>query len=133
VVLLSERLLQAMGEPLRIQDTEVTGSVSIGVTTSAIGYTDPEAVLRDADIAMYRAKAGGKARYALFDVSLHSDVSQRLRLEGDLRHAIATPASRSGRRTAAAGHGARHVPRPHRRVRVAPTAALIAALRQSVL
>jgi predicted signal transduction protein with EAL and GGDEF domain len=45
-------------------------------------------VLRDADTAMYKAKAAGKARYALFDASLHTEVADRLRLEGDLRHAI---------------------------------------------
>jgi EAL domain-containing protein (putative c-di-GMP-specific phosphodiesterase class I) len=45
-------------------------------------------VLRDADTAMYKAKGAGKARYALFDASLHTEVANRLRLEGDLRHAI---------------------------------------------
>jgi predicted signal transduction protein with EAL and GGDEF domain len=45
-------------------------------------------VLRDADTAMYKAKAAGKARYALFDASLHTEVADRLRLEGDLRRAI---------------------------------------------
>jgi len=45
-------------------------------------------VLRDADTAMYKAKAAGKARYALFDASLHVEVAARLRLEGELRRAI---------------------------------------------
>jgi EAL domain-containing protein (putative c-di-GMP-specific phosphodiesterase class I) len=63
-------------------------SASIGITTSSIGYTSPEAALRDADLAMYKAKAGGKARYALFDTALHTEAARRLRLEGDLRHAV---------------------------------------------
>jgi predicted signal transduction protein with EAL and GGDEF domain len=46
-------------------------------------------VLRDADTAMYKAKAAGKARYALFDVGLHAQVSERVRLEADLRRALA--------------------------------------------
>jgi EAL domain-containing protein (putative c-di-GMP-specific phosphodiesterase class I) len=46
-------------------------------------------VLRDADIAMYKAKGAGRARFAVFDASLHTAVSERLRLEGELRHAIA--------------------------------------------
>jgi diguanylate cyclase (GGDEF)-like protein/PAS domain S-box-containing protein len=88
VVALADRLLQALREPFRIADTEWISSASIGITTSAIGYTQPEDALRDADIAMYRAKAGGKARYAIFDVSLHAEVANRLRLEADLRRAI---------------------------------------------
>ena len=89
VVTLAERLQHALREPFRITDTEWTTSASIGITTSAIGYADPDSVLRDADIAMYRAKSAGKARYAIFDRSLHAEVAQRVRLEADLRHAIA--------------------------------------------
>jgi diguanylate cyclase (GGDEF)-like protein/PAS domain S-box-containing protein len=89
VVTLADRLLHALREPFRIADTEWITSASIGITTSALGYVDPDSVLRDADIAMYRAKAAGKARYAVFDRSLHAEVSNRLRLEADLRHAIA--------------------------------------------
>jgi diguanylate cyclase (GGDEF)-like protein/PAS domain S-box-containing protein len=88
-VTLAERLLDAMKRPFRIADTELTTSASIGITTSRFGYARTEDVLRDADIAMYRAKAAGKARYALFDVSLHAEAARRLRLEADLRHAVA--------------------------------------------
>jgi EAL domain-containing protein (putative c-di-GMP-specific phosphodiesterase class I) len=45
-------------------------------------------MLRDADTAMYKAKAAGKARYALFDTALHTEVAQRMRLEGELRRAL---------------------------------------------
>jgi diguanylate cyclase (GGDEF)-like protein/PAS domain S-box-containing protein len=88
-VVLAERLLHALGQPFLVAGTELTASASIGITVSSIGYATPEEALRDADIAMYKAKAAGKARYALFDVGLHAEAKQRLRLEGDLRHAVA--------------------------------------------
>ncbi len=87
-VALAERLMEAMRKPFLVADTELMTSASIGITFSALGYASPEDVLRDADTAMYKAKGAGKARYALFDASLHTEVANRLRLEGDLRRAI---------------------------------------------
>ncbi|MGD9832850.1 MAG: putative bifunctional diguanylate cyclase/phosphodiesterase [Piscinibacter sp.] len=87
-VTLAERLQLVLAEPLQINGTEIATSASIGITFSTFGYTLPEEVLRDADIAMYRAKAAGKARHALFDAGLHQQVTDRVRLEGDLRRAI---------------------------------------------
>ena len=85
---LADRLMEALRKPFYVADTELTTSASIGITFSALGYTSPDDVLRDADTAMYKAKGAGKARYALFDASLHTEVAERLRLEGDLRRAI---------------------------------------------
>jgi diguanylate cyclase (GGDEF)-like protein len=85
---LAERLMEALRKPFPVAGTELNTSASIGITFSALGYTRTEDVLRDADTAMYKAKAAGKARYALFDASLHTEVADRLRLEGDLRRAI---------------------------------------------
>jgi diguanylate cyclase (GGDEF)-like protein/PAS domain S-box-containing protein len=85
---LADRLIDAMRQPFLVAGTELMTSASIGITFSALGYTSPEAVLRDADTAMYKAKAAGKARYALFDASLHTEVAKRLRMEGELRRAI---------------------------------------------
>jgi diguanylate cyclase (GGDEF)-like protein len=87
-VALAERLMEVLKRPFTVAGTELITSASIGITFSAIGYTTPEEVLRDADTAMYKAKAAGKARYALFDSSLHTEVASRLRMEGDLRRAI---------------------------------------------
>jgi diguanylate cyclase (GGDEF)-like protein/PAS domain S-box-containing protein len=87
-VALADRLLEVMRQPFVVAGTELTTSASIGITFSALGYNNPEDVLRDADTAMYKAKSAGKARYALFDASLHTEVASRLRLEGDLRRAI---------------------------------------------
>jgi diguanylate cyclase (GGDEF)-like protein/PAS domain S-box-containing protein len=85
---LGGRLLRALQKPVRIDGTEVHPSASIGVTFSDFGYRDPEAILRDADIAMYKAKAEGKGRIALFDSTLHEQSANKLQLESDLRRAI---------------------------------------------
>jgi len=87
-VQLAERLLRAMQQPFQVSGTEVTVSASIGITFSKVGYRASDEALRDADIAMYKAKESGKARYTIFDVGLHAEVAQRLRLEGDLRNTI---------------------------------------------
>jgi diguanylate cyclase (GGDEF)-like protein/PAS domain S-box-containing protein len=87
-ITLAERLLEVLRQPLHIAGTDITTSASIGITFSGMGYSTPADMLRDADTAMYKAKLGGKARYALFDSGLHTEVSQRLRLEGDLRRAL---------------------------------------------
>ncbi len=85
---LAERLLLALREPLQLGTMTVTASASIGITFSSTGYAHPEDMLRDADIAMYRAKTEGKARYALFDVQLHTEVADRVRMEAELRLAL---------------------------------------------
>ncbi len=88
-VRLAERLMEVLRIPFQVMGNEITTSASVGITFSNMGYATPADMLRDADTAMYKAKAAGKARYALFDSSLHDEVSVRLRLEGDLRRALA--------------------------------------------
>ncbi len=61
---------------------------SIGIALSKPSASDPEGLLRDADAAMYRAKALGKGRYALFDESMFAAAKNRLNLESELRHAL---------------------------------------------
>jgi diguanylate cyclase (GGDEF)-like protein/PAS domain S-box-containing protein len=87
-VALAERLQTVLREPLLIAGKEISTSASIGITFSDFGYRTPEEVLRDADLAMYKAKAKGKAQFALFDISLHKQATEQLSLESDLRHAI---------------------------------------------
>jgi len=87
-VALAERLQEVLREPLQIAGKEITTSASIGITFSDFGYRTPEEVLRDADLAMYKAKAKGKAQFALFDSSLHRQATEQLSLEGDLRRAL---------------------------------------------
>jgi diguanylate cyclase (GGDEF)-like protein/PAS domain S-box-containing protein len=86
---LAGRLLAALKKPFRVAGSDISTSVSIGITFSGNGYSVPADMLRDADIAMYKAKASGKARYALFDSALHVELAHRMRLEGDLRVAVA--------------------------------------------
>ena len=86
---LADRLQEVLKQPMQIAGVNVSTSASIGITFSSLGYETPEDMLRDADIAMYRAKSAGKARYAVFDAELHGDASGRLQMEGDLRQALA--------------------------------------------
>ncbi len=89
VTTMAERVLKTLRQPLEVAGTALTSSASIGITSSIIiGYERAGDALRDADIAMYRAKAAGKDCYALFDTALHSEVKRRMQLEADLRQAI---------------------------------------------
>jgi diguanylate cyclase (GGDEF)-like protein len=85
---LALRIQDAVCEPYLVAGTELTSSASIGITNSDRGYVEPGEVLRDADIAMYRAKATGKARHVVFDAAMHAELARRLRLEGDLRRVL---------------------------------------------
>ncbi len=87
-VAMAERLQKALAQPYDLDGTQVNSSASIGITFSSVGYDTPGDVLRDADIAMYRAKAAGRARIALFDASLRAQLAEQVNLERELRHAI---------------------------------------------
>lgn len=84
----AQRLLRAFDAPFALAGHEVSASASIGIATSRNGEDKPEDVLRNADIAMYRAKSLGKQRYALFSPELLGSAVQRLELETDLAHAL---------------------------------------------
>ncbi len=88
-ITLAERLQEAFRRPIVVNDTEVNTGTSIGITFSDVGYQSADEVLRDADLAMSKAKASGKARYALFDPSLHERATEQLVLEMDLRRGLA--------------------------------------------
>jgi diguanylate cyclase (GGDEF)-like protein/PAS domain S-box-containing protein len=87
-IALADRLLQALDQPVDINGTDVRPLASIGITFSDLGYREPNEMLRDADIAMYKAKADGKGRLVVFDTSLHDQLAHKLQLEADLRRAI---------------------------------------------
>jgi diguanylate cyclase (GGDEF)-like protein/PAS domain S-box-containing protein len=84
----AQRIQDALLVPFRIGPHEIFTTVSIGIALSTTGYVRPQDVLRDADIAMYRAKARGKARHEVFDVAMHERAVKLLDLETDLRRAI---------------------------------------------
>ncbi len=85
---IAERMQQELMQPFNLGGHEVFTTASIGIALSTSGYETPEAVLRDADTVMYRAKAQGKARHAVFDRNMHAHVVALLRLENDLRRAV---------------------------------------------
>ena len=84
----AERIHESLGRPFHLGGHEVYTSASIGITLSATGYNEPEAILRDADTVMYRAKANGKARHELFDEAMHARAVALLRTETDLRRGV---------------------------------------------
>jgi diguanylate cyclase (GGDEF)-like protein len=83
----AERVLATLAEPLEVAGRELHVSGSIGIALAGPD-ANPEELIRDADVAMYRAKAEGKARHAVFDGRMHRHVLARLDLETDLRRAI---------------------------------------------
>jgi diguanylate cyclase (GGDEF)-like protein/PAS domain S-box-containing protein len=82
------RLLDLLAMPYTIGEHTVNSSVSIGIVTATHAASDVEAVLRDADIAMYEAKRTGRGRYVLFEPAMHKRVRDDVALENDLRQAL---------------------------------------------
>ena len=89
----AQRIQNALAAPHLLDGHEVFTSVSIGIALSSSSRSTAEDLLRDADIAMYRAKALGKARCEVFDVAMHQRAVERLKLETDLRNALLTETS----------------------------------------
>jgi diguanylate cyclase (GGDEF)-like protein len=87
--LIAERLLEAFNEPFALGEdceTRVHAKASVGIATGI--RPTAEELLRDADIAMYRAKWGGKSRYLVFESGMEDEVQSRLELEMDLQGAL---------------------------------------------
>ncbi len=84
-----ERLLETLSIPFELDGRQVFTTASIGVVLKTWPYENPEHIVRDADIAMYRAKVQGKGRYEVFDPKMHQAARSLLQLETDLRSAIA--------------------------------------------
>jgi predicted signal transduction protein with EAL and GGDEF domain len=84
----AERIQTAFSVPFELERQQVFVTASIGIAASSSGYRSAIEMLSDADLAMYRAKAHGKARTEMFDQTLHEAAVTRLRLETDLRHAV---------------------------------------------
>jgi diguanylate cyclase (GGDEF)-like protein/PAS domain S-box-containing protein len=78
----------AVAEPFQVENREVRVSVSIGIALSTPAHERAEDVLKDADVAMRRAKALGGSRCEVFDEAMHTRAVGRLRLEADLRTAM---------------------------------------------
>jgi diguanylate cyclase (GGDEF)-like protein len=87
-ITVAERILADLRNPFTILGREVYASASIGIAVTQTGRDAPEDVLRDADIAMYRAKDQGKARYEIFVPELLTQAVTLLQLESDLKGAL---------------------------------------------
>jgi diguanylate cyclase (GGDEF)-like protein len=87
--LMAQRVIDMLNAPVRLGGKEIFTSTSIGIAMASPRYRKAEELLRDADVAMYRAKAEGRHRFALFDEHLHQEAMQLLEIESDLRRAIA--------------------------------------------
>lgn len=86
---IAERLQARLAEPFLLEGHEVFVSASIGIALPGDRGASADSLLRDADLAMYRAKASGRGRYEVFDLELHRAAVQLLRLETELRRAVA--------------------------------------------
>ncbi len=87
-VQVAERIQTNLKNPFDLSGSEVFVSASIGIALSTAGHKRAEDMLRDADIAMYRAKAKGRAQYQVFDQAMHDYASKQLSLETEMRRAL---------------------------------------------
>ena len=84
----AERFQHELSQPVTIDDHDINPSVSVGIALSTTGYQNAQDVLRDADIAVARAKAGGAGRREVFDTRMHERAVTLLRIESELRRAL---------------------------------------------
>ena len=87
-VRVAQRIQQELEAPFHLEGREIYSTASIGIALST-AESEPADVLRDADTAMYRAKSQGRAGYAIFDSQMHAQVRAQLKLDTDLRRALA--------------------------------------------
>lgn len=85
---IADRIAEELRSPFELEGREVFATASIGIALSATYYKQGSELLRDADIAMYRAKQKGKARYEVFERVMYTQVLKQLQLENDLHQAI---------------------------------------------
>ncbi|HUH13537.1 MAG TPA: EAL domain-containing protein, partial [Longimicrobiales bacterium] len=84
----ADRILEDLATPTLLDGHEIVVGASIGIALGFTGYDRPEDLLRDADTAMYRAKAAGTGGYEVFDREMHASAVALLRTESDLRRAL---------------------------------------------
>jgi diguanylate cyclase (GGDEF)-like protein len=87
-VALAERIISALDAPIRAGGKELFTATSIGIAVSRRHYRRAEDLLRDADVALYRAKARGRRRHEVFDETLRREALHQLDLEGSLRRGV---------------------------------------------
>ena len=85
----AERILEALRSPFEFQGRQVVMHASIGASITSDGLTEPDDLLRQADLAMYTAKTSGKGRFAFYEPQMHAAAVTRMELKADLEQAIA--------------------------------------------
>ena len=85
---MASRILDRLAEPVRVAGREIMARASIGIALADGSHKQVGEVLRDADMALYRAKGLGKNRYALYESGMHDEVTQRLALSAALGQAM---------------------------------------------
>jgi diguanylate cyclase (GGDEF)-like protein/PAS domain S-box-containing protein len=88
-VALATRLIEMFEQPFHLEDQVVTVGVSVGISLAPEHGSDPDTLLKCADLALYRAKGGGRGGWSFFDEEMDLELRKRRALENDLRHAIA--------------------------------------------
>ncbi len=88
VVAVADMIQQLLTQPFMIEGQELFASASVGVIADPAVDVNADDVLRNADLALYRAKALGKSQHALYDESMHQEAMKRLKLESELRLAL---------------------------------------------
>ena len=87
--ILAQRLIEALGTPYELDGHQVVIGTSIGIAIVPTDGTDPDQILKNADMALYRAKLDGRSRYCFFEPAMHALMQARRTLEIDLRKALA--------------------------------------------
>ncbi|HEX7665690.1 MAG TPA: EAL domain-containing protein [Polyangiaceae bacterium] len=84
----ADRIVASVSRPFLIEGQEVYIGASIGIAASSAHEREADDFIRDADLAMYRAKTAGKGRYQVFEPGMHAEALEHLKLEADLRNAV---------------------------------------------
>ena len=87
-VAIARTVLRVFEQPFEVAGQQVFSAASVGIVVGRREYESPDQVLRDADTAMYRAKAAGKSGFVVFDEAMHQEALSRLQLETDIRLAL---------------------------------------------
>jgi diguanylate cyclase (GGDEF)-like protein len=87
-LIVARRICKLVSQPFNIEGHKIETSVSVGITTNKLEYQKPDEMLRDADIAMYRAKETGKNRIEVYDREFHRELMERLERQDTIRKAL---------------------------------------------
>ncbi|MEO5511020.1 MAG: EAL domain-containing protein [Longimicrobiales bacterium] len=88
VTFVAQRILDELHQPVPVDGVDVMTGASVGISLSMTGYDKPEDMVRDADAAMYRAKAEGRGAYAVFDTEMYTRARTQIEFESQLRDAM---------------------------------------------